>query len=705
VQAMSSMSDDDAHEDARRQLAREWASAVATTAYVPKSQREIERYLFDLVHPLLDALTAVPFAEDAIKTIERVGAALVHGHFTGPYSLQRTIQVLGRALPVHRELRRLDGLTEKVLAALGALSAGYVQAMRSLIFNQQEDLKRALLRARQDVERDLRISEARFRGVFTSTGVGIAITDLEGNFVETNAALTEILGYTAGELAERTMYDLFCPEDVPYLRLGYRDVTTVDTNSGGETAWVILAVSLLRDADGKPAYHVTLVEDITDLQLLHDRLSYQALHDVLTGLPNRQFFRTRLESVLGRLEPTDTITLFHLDLDGFSLINAGLGHHIGDKLLQVVAMRLANVFAEETVMIARVAGDEFAILVEHSETTPDVATLAARINEELSEPSYVDGRGLAVSVTIGAVQRRARGLDAAELIRAADTTLHRAKANGKRQWAVFDAKVDTAERDRFGLAAAMPGALETGEFRLVYQPQVRLEDKHITAIEAMVHWDHPERGVLPHEECIDLAEQTGIVLPLGQWMLRAACEQAVEWHTTLGPAAPPLSVHLASAQANDPDLLATVSTVLADLPLLPDSLQIGIPVRSLLCEDGDAEENLEVLAEMGVRVVLVGFGGGHGGLTFLEDRPVHAVKIAAWLVQRLAKRPNSLMARAVADLAALVHSSKASVITCNIDTVAQADWWRQLGADIAQGQFFAAPAPADQITTLLRAGR
>jgi diguanylate cyclase (GGDEF)-like protein/PAS domain S-box-containing protein len=702
------------HEDtgnARLQLARQWAAAIAPTAYVAMSPAEVEQVLLDLVSHLLDGIASGDTDTDtdtSPRKIERVGERLVELNYTGSSTLYRTIQVLGAGLPAQPELIGLDDLAATILTALGGVSAGYAQAIRSHTLEQQESLNRALMQARQRAERHLKISEARFRGVFTSTAVGIAITDLDGNFIETNDALIEILGYRRDELTDRTLYDLVPPADAPQLRILYQDLARADVDSfrlqrrmarsDGEIAHVYLAGSVLHN-DDDALYYVTVIEDISELLLLQERLTHQALHDVQTGLPNRHFFHTTLERVLARLQPADTITLLYLDIDGFSVINNGFGHRVGDQLLQVVAKRLADVFAGERATIARLGGDEFAVLVQDSPATPDVATLASRINEELAEPTYIAGHGLAVSATVGVVRRQVRGVTADGLMRQADSTLYRAVANGKRQWVVYDEHLDAENRGLFKLAATIPGALENGEFRRMYQPQVRLADRRVVAVEAMLEWDHPEHGLLPNERCMQLAKRTGMVLPLGEWLLRTASEQAVEWYTALGEY-PTLSVHLTSAQANDPDLVRTVRTVLDGTGLPAQSLQLGIPVRSLLSGGLDAEDNLDVLTDMGVRTTLAGFGS-HGGLVFLEDHPVHAVKIAASLVARPATRPESITARAVADLVRLVRETGASVIVPGIESEAQADWWFEHGADIGQGSFFTVPLTGDEIPNLL----
>jgi EAL domain-containing protein (putative c-di-GMP-specific phosphodiesterase class I) len=247
----------------------------------------------------------------------------------------------------------------------------------------------------------------------------------------------------------------------------------------------------------------------------------------------------------------------------------------------------------------------------------------------------------------------------------------------------------------------MPGALENGQFRLEYQPLVRLADRRLIGVETLICWDHPDLGVLRHDEVIELAGRTGVVLPIGSWLLRTACAEAARWHRLLGDAAPILSINLATAQANDPDLVGTVNDVLSSVDLPPDRLLLGLPVRALLCEEGDAEDNLQVLADTGVRTSIHGFGGGHGGLVFLEDLPVQAVRIAGWLAQRLAERPESVSARALTDLISLVHTFDVTVIVAGLLRESSADWWHKAGADVACGDFFAPPGRPEAIAELL----
>ncbi len=447
------------------------------------------------------------------------------------------------------------------------------------------------------------------------------------------------------------------------------------------------------------------MEDVTELQLLRERLGYQSLHDALTGLPNQQFFISRLEGTLGRAERASRITICKIDLDGLAVINDGFGREIGDQLLQSVAQQLQSAVDGEKATVARFGSDEFAILIENSPTTPDVAALATRINTQLAEPVYVEGYGLAVSACVGFVEHQGGG-EPAKLLRAAEAALHSVKRRGKRQWGLLDRHRDAVHRARCWLAAAMPGALETGEIILDYQPLAQLTDGKVVAIEALLRWDHPYSRPLLHHECLELAAPTGLEVPLGQWLLRSACEQLASWRERLGEATPLLHVDLTLQQSQDPDLVASVRCALEHAGLAAESLQLGMPVPVLGADWGEAEDNLRVLTDMGVAIVLLRFSGV-GDVAYLEDLPVRTVEIAHWVLQRGAQRSGggSWVARAVPVMLGLVHDYGATVIAHGIETQNEADWWRSVGADVGQGAFCAPPGAPDEIAALLGSHR
>lgn len=451
----------------------------------------------------------------------------------------------------------------------------------------------------------------------------------------------------------------------------------------------------------------TLVEPLTDQQLLEQRVRHQSLHDPLTGLPNRAHFTSYLEAVLER-DREAPVMLCMMDLDCFAVVNEGLGLSFGDSLLRSVASRLQALFSGERALLARLDGDEFAILTEESPSTPHAATLAARINAELSEPVYLAGHGLAVSACMGIIVRRTSGKgDANELIRAAEATLHRVKRTGRGQWGLFDPCADTEERSRYALATAMPEAWENGQLTLCYQPLVRLDPAaadadRAVALAALLRWEHPDYGVVAHEDCLALAEQTGLVLTIGRWMVRQACEQLRSWRERLGTAVPPLRVDLTTHLTQDPDLVEVLRDALTAAKLRPRDIQLGMPAEVIAAGYGDAVDNVITLADIGVGTVLTRYGQAVGNLVLLESLPVRGVDITAPLVHAAARKPDSVVRDAVASMVPLIHRTGAAVTVAGLEDPEQVSWWRAAGADSARGGALAPPLAPRDIPALLR---
>jgi predicted signal transduction protein with EAL and GGDEF domain len=339
-------------------------------------------------------------------------------------------------------------------------------------------------------------------------------------------------------------------------------------------------------------------------------------------------------------------------------------------------------------MVARLDGDEFAVLVENGEDTPNVVTTIGRINDELAEPVYVDGQGIAVSACVGVVDRPSPGFDPTELLRASHMTLRRAKKSGRRQWGLYDASRDAADRARLALAAVMPGAWESGEIDIVFQHERSLADGTTTGLTALLRWTHPEHGEIGHERCVELAEETGLMLPLGTWLLRGAAEQLGWWRQRTGEDLP-LSVGLSASQATDPDLVGNVLRVFADTGLPAGALRLGVPSALLVADHDDAVDNVTVLADAGVRVAMDRFTGAAGEFACLEALPVREVRIPRWAV--CAER-NPITTRVLADLVAVAHLAGARVLVDGVDTPELADWWRTSGADAATGAHLGSPS-------------
>lgn len=543
--------------------------------------------------------------------------------------------------------------------------------------------------------------------------VGIAVSDLDGRVVTVNRAFADIIDHCPEDIVGTALVELLHSEDDPTLVTAYQELLRGDVThfrhhgllkvADGQVVWAFMEGSLLRDPDGLPTHHAIIVEDSTDLHLLQQSLSHQTLHDMLTGLPNEHYFMSYLHNVLEGADPSTLVTVCRINLDNFTVINDGIGRWAGEQLLCSVARRLQDLVAEERAMVARIGGDDFAIMIENGMESRDLGLFAADINIRLSEPVYIDHRGISVSAGVGVVQRRAGGITAGKLIRGADTALHQAKRRGCGHWGLYDPQADAREREHYQLAVEMPGAWENGEITVRYQPVHWLRDGRIVALHALLHWDRSDGTVVDHAVCLRLAELTGLLVHLGPWMVHESCSQQSAVLGSLGSEAPLMRVDLTPRLSQDPDLVGVVRGALSATDLPAEQLWVGVPLAALMGDGGDVVDNVGVLTELGTEAVLLGAMAGPGYLTYLEDLPISAVEIAPDIVTRIAQRPgdDSVVSQAVRQGIQLVHSVGPTVIVPGVNTPEQEQWWRSAGADTARGAHFGLPVQGIELLRLL----
>lgn len=749
-----------------RRYARHWAREVARLGFVPVSSAETERVL--LVHTLrlARALLAHPFSTEPAYG---VGRALVEAHLTEPGVVDWSVRALGEyfvttvmpggsaGAPARRPAtarlpRQLAGgggglvelagameplagcaergdeaespaLRARLAGLQGALAAGYATALRERTFSQQERIARSAWQARDAVEQALRDSEARFRAVFTGAAIGIGIADTDGQIIDVNQAFAGLLGYTAAEMRRINVASLFHADDAAGMWELYQEILAGKLDSvrvekryhrkDGSVVWTDLAVSLIRYDDGRPRFTVAMVEDITERYELQQRLRFQALHDPLTGLPNRTLFFDRLAEVIGNGRPTDRLGICFLDLDGFKAINDTLGHHLGDQLLVMIARRLADCVAGKGHLVARMGGDEFVILVGGDTGREEVISVAEAALAAVAEPVQIGDQQLAVSASVGIVDGPIPEVDAAELMKAADSTLYWAKAEGRGRWALYDPVREARDRTRATLAARLPEALERGEFAVDYQPIVALDDGTMLAVEALVRWHHPRLGLLGPDEFIGLAEETGLINRLGRWVLERACLDAAGWRRAHPHSPVVVSVNLAARQASDPGIVAAVAEVLDRSGLPARLLQLELTESAVMATTGEPVRSLRRLADLGVRLAIDDFGTGYSNLAYLRRLPIHALKLAGPFIEGLREglrsapelgertREMAVDERIVDALVRLAHALGLSVTAEAVETRAQADLLRELGCDSGQGRFFGPPMPEAGISARL----
>jgi diguanylate cyclase (GGDEF)-like protein/PAS domain S-box-containing protein len=664
-------------------VARKWAYLISSTTYIPLPYADVERELLGVTNRLFDILLAEQFDPEPATEL---AIRLVGMNCVGESTFQRTMEVLGKSMLSLREPRDVQDLPTKVVTLLGTFAAGYAEGLRRTTLAQQEDLNRTMVTIGRDSRLALRASEARFAAVLEASQDGVAVVAADGRFLRTNAGLGQLLD--CPELADLNLFDMLPPVDARSVRAGFdrlaegtlRDLSQrrVVLTRTGDTLPVTITGRLLRDPDRptQPDRFALVVRDDSELRLLQNQLTRQSLHDVVTGLPNRQFFTTRLETTLHQAAAETGVTLYHLDLDGFAMVAVGNGRTAGDRLLKIVAERLKAAVAGEQAMVARLDSDEFAVLVENSPTTPNLGTIVDRINARLAEPVHSDGESMTVSTGIGVVHRPRAGLDPTELLRRSDLAMRRAKQRGRGQWELFDDRMDHEDRTTFRLATSMPVAWQTGEVRLEYRPEVALRTGVPVAVEPRLRWDRRGCDPIGHERCVDLAERTGLTLKLGGWLLRSAAAR---------PGDLPIVVALSAAQTVDPDLADQVLAVLAEDGLPAGRLCLGFPTRLLRGDRPEPTEHVRLLAEAGVGVALHGFGGGAQDLALLTDLPVAGVRIES------AGASTALLDRAWAELVSIVHDAGGTVAVAGVDTQDDLDHCRRIGADTALGRLFTNP--------------
>jgi diguanylate cyclase len=420
-----------------------------------------------------------------------------------------------------------------------------------------------------------------------------------------------------------------------------------------------------------------------------------ATHDPLTGLANRTLFCERLAPLLA----DSRLAVCCLDLDRFAAVNCTLGHDVGDRLLRAAAERLRAVTATAGHLVARLDSDQFAILVEGTTCAEDAIKVADLALTVLSAPFSIDGTELPMTASAGIVERRVTGGEPGELIRAAQIALHWAKADGRAGWRLFEQERSAQDAERYRLSAALPAALRQGELIPYYQPLVGLADGRVVGAEALVRWRHPERGLLTAGQFIGLAEDTGLIVPLGEHLLWRACRQAAHWQDLV--ADPPyVSVNLALRHLLHPGVVGAVAEVLDHTGLAPHLLQLEL-TEGMVIEGPGISQTLGALADLGVRIALDDFGVGYCNLANLRSLPVHRVK----LDRTFSRRPVWMEARQddafLAATVGLGHTLGIGVTAEGIETPAQADRMRAAGCDTGQGWHFGYPQPPEQLTAAL----
>jgi diguanylate cyclase (GGDEF)-like protein/PAS domain S-box-containing protein len=614
------------------------------------------------------------------------------------------LRLLRRDAPEAFGLQGPDG-EKRLAAALDEMVAGVIGALHHRNHRDQNQLDRGRLAPRTSSADDRQV-----RAVYEQAAVGIAIVGLDGTVLDLNPALCRMFGLDGPLDQPRPMSDFVHPDDMvdvverlKRLTGGEPEVVRMEmrlVRPDSRVLWVHVTASRVLGEDGRPSHVTGLVEDVSDRHRLWSRLWEASFTDQLTRLPNQAVADQWLQRAFAADGPS-RVGICDLDLDGFHAIHDELGQQIGDRLLLGVAGRLQ--LAAGNNVVCRTGDDEFAVLVADPAGEADVSRLADRLQAALAPPFHLDGHTLVVSASVGVAETPTARGSAAELLRAADVARVWARALGGGRRVVFDPERDAAEAARFALLSGLRGAIDRGEFRLVYQPLVRLADGRMRGAEALVRWHHPDQGVVGPGRFIELAEHSGAIVPLGRWVLRAACEQAAGWWRELGDEAPFVSVNVSPVQLTEPAWVHEVTRVLADTGLPAHLLQLEITEQAVLGDEPVVLDALSELREAGVRIALDDFGTGYSSLAWLRRLPVQGLKIDGSFIDGLrnpSADPNdSSIVRALVELA---HALGLEVTAEWVETAVQAQRLAELGCDVGQGRWFGDADPGEWVPELSR---
>ena len=561
---------------------------------------------------------------------------------------------------------------------------------------------------RKAIEAAHQRSEAEFGALFNQAAVGMAETDLRGVFLRVNEKLCTMLGYTAEELLGLKFQQITHSDDLTrnfeLLRsfaAGERQEYTYEkryVRKDGSPLWVSVTMSRVRTGPDSSPTALAVIEDISERKRAEERLMYLAQFDALTGLPNRSLIRDRLGLAVARAKRNDQMVgVMFLDLDNFSEVNDLLGHAAGDRVLQTAAA-LLSASLRDVDTLGRLGGDEFTIVLENITGEDQVSIVAEKIKKVFAEPIVVDGREIFVSASVGIALYPHGGETVDALLQSADVAMYHAKGQGRNIHAFASPTMTAEAGERFQMVALLRRAMERQEFKLHYQPIVDLKGRDIIGAEALIRLDSPEHGLISPTKFIPLAEGTGLIVPIGEWVLKTACLQAKTWQVQGQP--PVLvSVNLSARQLRTKGLVEMIARTLSETGLAPELLKIEI-TESHIMEDGhDVMEMLTAIRQLGVGLAMDDFGTGYSSLGNLATLPVQVLRIDRSFIARMLEDSDAMAL--VSTILTLARSLRLKVVAEGVETEQQEKALRLLRCDQMQGYVFSRPLPAAEFSALL----
>ncbi len=529
----------------------------------------------------------------------------------------------------------------------------------------------------------------------------ICRTTTSGVLLYASDASRRLLGYEPADLIGRSLYEFIHPDDREETRhLSYMiNETSPHTYSyrmlrvDGSSVWFEATSRSLRNrSTGEVDEIVSVIRDITERKIVEEQIEHQAYHDALTGLPNRRLFRDRLTIALAHARRLSTpLAVVFLDLDRFKDVNDTLGHSLGDEMLKAIAIRLKAALRQED-SIARMGGDEFTLLLADLKTPDDAAKIAQKILDIVAQPMRIDGNELVITTSVGVALFPGDGDTAEALLKNSDQAMYRAKEAGRNLYHLFTPSMNSRAVERLSLENSLRHALDRGELSVHYQPVVRLADDRIVEMEALLRWNRPDQEPVDPVDFIPIAEETRLIVPLGEWVQRQACPQARMWQHSRYPGLR-ISVNLSPRQFQYADLPRLVGSALEQSGLAPSDLQLEITEGTAMQNSERTVATLRRLTEMGVQIALDDFGTGHSSLSYLRRFPIHSVKIDQEFVHAI---DWSTADRAIVTaIIEMCRGLRLRVVAEGVETAAELAFLREAKCEGVQGFLLGRPGPAE----------
>src|SRR6202165_2916354 len=629
-------------------------------------------------------------------------------------------QGLGAVRRAHAAAPRLPlvvitGLDDESLAAQ-ALQEG---AQDYLIKGQIDarSLKRALRYAieRKFMEEAVFVEKERAQVTLNSIGDAVVCTDISGNLTFLNLVAEKMTGWSRQEAVGRPMAEVFrildatSRQTIPNpmeMAVGQNRTVHLPSNCilihrDGFEIPIEDSVSPIHDREGHATGAVIVFRDVSAARAMALQMTHSAQHDFLTGLPNRMLFNDRVsQAVVLAPRHMKKVAVLFLDLDGFKHINDSLGHPIGDKLLQSIAKRLVDcVRVSDTV--SRQGGDEFVVLLSEVEQSENASITASRMLRAVAGAHFIDQHDLHVTASIGVSVYPDDGLDAETLIKNADTAMYQAKENGRQSYQFFKPAMNVRAVERQSIEESLRRALERQEFVLHYQPKIDLRTGEITGAEALIRWTHATRGSVSPAQFIPIAEDSGLILPIGNWVLRTACEQARAWLDAGLPVAT-MAVNVSAVELWNENFLQGLFAILSETGLNPRSLELELTESVLMKRAESTAAILRTLREKGVQIAIDDFGTGYSSLSYLRKFPIDTLKIAQSFVRQITSAPDETTI--VTAVISMGRSLKLRVVAEGVETQEELVFLQAHQCDEAQGYYFSPPVLPEQFARLLRTG-